>query len=462
MMSLSGQAPQQNIDKEQHVTVIGAGIIGISCAVQLQAKGLKVSVIDKLPPADATSHGNAGIFAECGCIPVATPGFIWQLPQLLLDPHGPLSLPLSYLPKFSGWGTSFALNTRMKRFRHISQSLATLLKDATALHLQQAELTGTQKFAKASPYYYLYQDEAAFNGDKLAWSTRRQYGSQYDLLEGEAVHQREPAVSDAFNFAVSLHNHGYSPNPGGLVKKMAQHFVEQGGEFITGEVVELRRERSSANGLVQDKAQQKVPGQDRSQEQSLKQGFEQDLEQNRVSHIVTDRGIYPVGQLVLAGGAWSAKLAEQLGHKVPLEAERGYHVEVKNPGITLNAPIMFSAGKLVATPMEEGIRFAGLVEFGGLKADPDYDFCDRLLYHAKVLFPQIDTTDHVKWMGHRPSITDSLPVIGRCPNYSNVLYAFGHQHMGLGLGPRTGRIITELVTTGQSEIDLTPYRIDRF
>lgn len=408
------------------VTVIGAGIIGISCAVQLQAEGLKVAVIDKLPPADATSHGNAGIFAECGCIPVATPGFLWTLPQLLLDPHGPLSLPLGYLPRLTGWGTSFALNTRMQRFRHISQSLATLLKDATRLHLEQAAMTGAQDYAKAAPYYYLYKDRAAFEGDKLAWETRAKFGNTFDLLEGDEVHRREEAVSPEFNFAVSLHNHGFSPNPGMLVKTMARHFVEQGGELITGDVSELRR----TNG--------------------------------EVSAVITDRGIYPVNRLVIAGGAWSAKLASQLGHSVPLESERGYHIQIRNPGIELHAPIMFSAGKLVATPMEGGIRFAGLVEFGGLKADPNYDFCDRLLHHAKTLFPQIDTTDHIKWMGHRPSISDSLPVIGTCPNYANVLYAFGHQHMGLVLGPRTGRIITELVTTGASEIDLTPYRIDRF
>ena len=425
-MLSNDSTPDDYASTPQQITIIGAGIIGISCAVQLQATGLKVTVIDKLPPADATSHGNAGVFAECGCIPVATPGFIWQLPNMLMDPHGPLSLPLSYLPKLSGWGTSFAMNTRMERFHHISQSLAALLKDATRLHLNQAEMTGAQAYAKASPYYYLYKDEAAFNGDQLAWNTRTKFGNRFDLFRDGEIHQHEPAVSPEFNFAVSLHNHGFSPNPGKLVKTMAKHFVEQGGELITGEVRELRR----ADG--------------------------------KVHQIVTDRGIYPVEQLVIAGGAWSAKLAEQLGHSVPLESERGYHIQVSNPGIELKAPIMFSAGKLVATPMEGGIRFAGLVEFGGLKADPNYDFCDRLLHHAKTLFPQINTLDHVKWMGHRPSITDSLPVIGRCPDWNNVLYAFGHQHMGLVLGPRTGRIITELVTQGESEINLTPYRIDRF
>ncbi len=408
------------------ITVIGAGIVGISCAVQLQARGLSVAVIDRVPPGEATSHGNAGVFAVCGCIPVATPGFLWTVPRLLLDPHGPLSLPLGYLPQLAGWGSRFALNTRMQRFRHISSALNPLLENATGLHLAQAQMAGAEQYAKASPYFYLYKDEAAFQGDKLAWETRRKFGIEYELLRGDEIRAREPSIAPEFNLVVALKHHGFSPNPGKLVKALAEHFVRQGGEFITGEVAKFN------------------------------------FRDNRPSEVVTDRGIYPLNKLVLAGGAWSAKLAAQLGFEVPLESERGYHIELPNAGIALRTPIMFSAGKLVATPMENGIRFAGLVEFGGLKADPNYDFCERLLHHAKTLFPGINTAEHIKWMGHRPSISDSLPVIGPCPKHANVLYAFGHQHMGLTMAPRTGQIIAELATRGRSSLDLSPYRIDRF
>jgi D-amino-acid dehydrogenase len=409
-----------------HVTIIGAGIIGMSCAVQLQQQGHKVTVIDRLGPAVATSHGNAGFFAQCGCIPGATPGFLWQLPKLLMDPQGPLSLPLAHLPKMTRWGASFALNTRYKNFQHISQSLAALLKNTTELHLEQAALCGAQDYAKASPYYYLYRDRAAFEADKLAWNTRAKHGSEYELLDSSDIHAREMAVGEAFKFAVLLHNHGFSPNPGKLVKAMAKHFVIQGGIIDTGEV----------KTLVTKKGQ--------------------------VEQVITDRDIYQVDQLVIAGGAWSSKLVQQLGHKVPLESERGYHVQIKNPGVTLNAPIMFTEGKLVATPMQDGIRLAGLVEFNGLTAPADEKFCQRLLHHAKALFPEINTRDHVTWMGHRPSMTDSLPVIGRCPNYNNVCFAFGHQHMGLALGPMTGKIISQLIAKKAPAIDLSPYRIDRF
>jgi len=413
-------------DQAADITVIGAGIIGISCAVQLQARGLRVAVIDKLPAGEATSHGNAGVFAACGCIPVATPGFLWTVPRLLLDPLGPLSLPLNYLPKLAGWGTRFALNTRMERFRHISSALNPLLQNTTELHLAQAKLAGAEQWAKASPYFYLYKDQSALEADKLAWDTRRSFGIEYELLEGEALHSRESAISEQFNLALALKHHGFSPNPGKLVKALAEHFVRQGGELISGEVVRFA------------------------------------INDGKPDAVITDRGIHPVNKVVVAGGAWSARLAEQLGHTVPLESERGYHIEVLNPGIELNTPIMFSAGKLVATPMENGIRFAGLVEFGGLKAEPNYDFCDRLIKHAKALFPQINTDQVVRWMGHRPSVSDSLPVIGQCPRHDNVYYAFGHQHMGLTMAPRTGQIIADLIKTGQSDLDLSPYRIDRF
>ncbi|MEH6445266.1 MAG: FAD-dependent oxidoreductase [Oceanospirillaceae bacterium] len=423
---MTDQPAHNDIQPPAHVTIIGAGIIGMSCAVQLQQQGFKVTVIDRLAPAEAASYGNAGVFAECGCIPVATPGFLYQLPKLLLDPNGPISMPLRYLPKLVSWGTSFALNTRPKQFEHISKSLAALLKDATKLHLQQAELCGAQAYAKASPYYYLYKDRSAFDADKLAWDTRRQYGCEYDLLESSDLYTREQAVGKAFKFAVALHNHGFSPNPAKLVKTMAEYFLAQGGEIHTGEVKTLVKE----HGLV--------------------------------TQVITDREIYKVDKLVIAGGAWSSKLVTQLGHKVPLESERGYHVQIKNPGIELNSPIMFTQGKLVATPMQDGIRLAGLVEFNGLKADANEQFCQRLLHHAKSLFPGIDTREHVTWMGHRPSITDSLPVIGQCPTFTNVCYAFGHQHMGLTLGPITGKIITQLLSNVAIKLDLDPYRIDRF
>lgn len=408
------------------VTVIGAGIIGISCALQLQKKGLSVRVVDRLPPGEGTSYGNAGIFAECGCVPVNLPGFAWQIPKLMLDPVGPLSIPASYLLKAAPWGLQFVWNSRRSKFEKIADALSTLLVDATQLHLDQAREAGAEQWLSASPYYYLYRDRANFDKDSVAWQARRKRGIRYDLLEDQQVREAEPAVSEAFGLMASLHNHGFANNPEQLVKALARSFTDNGGEILLREIRDI------------------------------------EFHDGRPSALVTHKERLPIDKLVVAAGVWSRKLAAKLDRDVPLQSERGYHIEVSAPGLKLNSPIMFAEGKLVATPMNGGIRFAGLVEFGGLDAEPNTRFASRLLHHAKTLFPAIDTRDYKEWMGHRPSLPDSLPVIDQSPNHESVYYAFGHQHMGLTLGPRTGQLIAELVSSGQTKVDLSPYSISRF
>ncbi|MEH6625253.1 MAG: FAD-binding oxidoreductase [Motiliproteus sp.] len=408
------------------VTVIGAGIIGISCALQLQKKGLTVRVVDRLPPGEGTSFGNAGIFAECGCVPVNLPGFAWQIPKLMLDPTGPLSIPGNYLLKAAPWGLSFVWNSRRSKFEKVADGLSALLKDATQLHLQQAKEAGAEQWLTASPYYYLYRNRQHFDGDAVAWEARTKRGVSYDLLENEQVHEVEPAISNEFKFMASLHNHGFARNPEQLVKALAKSFQEKGGEILLREVRDI------------------------------------EFHNGRPSALITHKERLPIDKLVIAAGVWSRQLAAKLDREVPLQSERGYHIEVSAPGIKLNSPVMFAEGKLVATPMTGGIRFAGLVEFGGLEAEPNTRFASRLLHHAKKLFPEIDTRDYKEWMGHRPSLPDSLPVIDRSPNHDSVYYAFGHQHMGLTMGPKTGQLVAELVSSGNSEIDLSPYSIERF
>lgn len=414
---------QQNI---ADVTVVGAGIIGISCALQLQKKGLKVTVVDKLAPGEATSFGNAGVLAECGCVPVNLPGFAWKVPGLMLDPHGPLSIPFNYMHKAAPWGLSFIWNSRTSKFNQVADALSSLLHDATQKHLEQACENHAEQWVKASPYYYLYRDEANFKADNIAWGAREARGISYDIVQDEQLHNLEPAVSEQFNYALSLHNHGYVCSPEKLVKALAESFVNKGGEILRAEIRDIRYSEG-------------VP-----------------------AALVTHKETLPVKKLVVAAGVWSRTLAAKLDRDIPLQSERGYHIEIRNPGITLNNPIMFAAGKLVATPMENGIRFAGLVEFGDLDAEPNEDFCHRLFHHARQLFPGIDTSDYTEWMGHRPSLPDSLPVIGRSPNHANVYYAFGHQHMGLTLGPRTGELIAALVSGDPVSVDLKPFSISRF
>jgi len=408
------------------VTVIGAGIVGISCALHLQKQGYSVTVVDKLQPGEGTSFGNAGILAECGCVPVNLPGFAWKVPRLILDAHGPLSIPLSYSFKAAPWGLSFIWNSRTNKFNLIADALNSLLQNATERHLQQAQQNGASQWVTSSAYYYLYRDEASFKGDNIAWGARDERGITYKLLQSDALHEAEPAVSKQFNFAVSLNNHGFVSHPEKLVKALADAFIKKGGEIQLAEIRDIKFTDNKPTGLI------------------------------------THKETLPIKKLVVAAGVWSRKLVAKLDRDIPLQSERGYHIEIKNPGITLHNPIMFADGKLVATPMENGIRFAGLVEFGNIDDEPNEAFCHRLFYHAKRLFPDINTDDYTEWMGHRPSLPDSLPVIGCSAKHDNVFYAFGHQHMGLTLAPHTGELITQLISGEQPSVDLTPFSIKRF
>lgn len=416
----------RNHQNSTDVTIIGAGIVGMSCALQLQQQGLSVTVVDQEAPGDSTSHGNAGVIARCGCIPVAMPGFAWQVPSLLLDPAGPLSMPLSNALNVAPWGLKLIRNSSKSRILKISSALNALLQDALPLHLEQAKLAEASHLVNASPYHYLYRDSAAFEKEKLAWQLRGEYGIEFDSVDVSTLHDLEPDISKEFKFSVSLKEHGFTSNPGGLVKAIAKHFEKSGGIIIQRKII----------GFVKN--------------------------DDTVHALQSDQGDIPVNKLVVACGAWSAKIAKELKDNVPLTSERGYHIEVSTPNVQLNSPIMFSEGKLVATPMEGGIRFAGLVELQKPDAEADTKFGRRLLHHAKQLFPAINTNDFVEWMGSRPSITDSLPVIGKSVNYDKVFYAFGHQHLGLTLAPQTGKLITELVLNKPSSIDLSPYRVDRF
>lgn len=408
------------------VTVIGAGIVGICCALALQKRGQQVRVVDKFAPGEATSFGNAGVLAECGCVPVNLPGFVRKVPQLMLDPQGPLSISAGYMHRIAPWGMSFMLNSRRGKFEQVADAMSSLLQGATERHVSLAAENAASEWVCASPYYYLYKDEADFRADSTAWKAREQRGITYDILQGEALAAAEPAIAEQYKYAVSLHNHGFSRSPEKLVKALAASFVSKGGEIVQADVRDI---------LFAD---------------------------NRVSGLLTHKDVLPVNKLVVAAGVWSRKLAARLDRDIPLQSERGYHIEVHNPGVTLGKPIMYAAGKLVATPMEKGIRFAGLVEFAELDSLPNRDFCHRLLYHARRLFPQICLDDFTEWMGNRPSMPDSLPVISQSENFADVFYAFGHQHMGLTLGPHTGELIADLVSGRQPKIDLQPFSIGRF
>ncbi len=410
------------------VTVIGAGIVGIACAINLQRRGYSVTVIDRDEAAgEGCSFGNAGMMAPCALVPVNIPGLLWKAPKMLLDPLGPLSLRWRYLPRLMPWLMRYLHNSRASKVEQVSDALAPLVGGALEEHQRLAAGTDAESWIQPSPYLYLYADREAMMADDYAWSLRRARGIETRVLEGAALREFEPAISADYQCALVLEEgHGYARDPSRLVKALAEGFKRDGGRFRLGEVSDVKRNS------------------------------------NRVESLCVDGKSLPVEKLVVAAGAWSGKIAALLGDPVPLETERGYHVTVKNPGVAPQYPIMYTAGKLVATPMSSGLRFAGLVEFGGLETEPDYRRARTLLTHAGRLFPQIDTSDFSEWMGHRPALPDSLPVIGPASTVTNTWYAFGHQHIGMMSGPKTGRALAELIDGEQPDLNLAPFSVERF
>ncbi len=410
----------------REVTIVGAGIVGISAAIHLQRDGCKVTVVDRLAPGEGTSLGNAGIFASCGFVPVATPGFALKAPGMLMDPMGPLSFRWSYMPRMIPWLYSFLRNSNPQAVERIADAMSALLGSSVEDHQALAAGTGAEEWVRPSPYLYVYPDEAAFQAEAYSWNLRRARGVKMDFLRGDAVREFEPALAPRYRFAAVLERHGYTPDPLQLVRALAAHFVRNGGTVMRREVRDIEM---GADGPVR---------------------------------LLTDQGPVSVRRLVIAAGAWSGRLAARLGSPVPLESERGYHITLQEPGLMPRYPIMSTDGKFVATPMACGLRAAGMVEFGGLDAAPKPGMTQRLLKHVQRLFPGVSTDRYTEWMGHRPSLPDSLPVIGRSPHFESVFFAFGHQHVGITSGPKTGQLVADMVAGRVPAIDISPFRVERF
>ncbi|MGI9413802.1 MAG: NAD(P)/FAD-dependent oxidoreductase [Hyphomicrobiales bacterium] len=273
---------------------------------------------------------------------------------------------------------------------------------------------------------YVYSTEEGFKGDALGRELRRRRGIPFEILSADELRQMEPDLKPVFKRAMFMPEHGNCMNPFRLVTVLADAFRRNGGEIVQARVADVAMDEAGAAALK------------------------------------TGGGTLKVEDLVIAAGAWSHELARRFGHKVPLETQRGYHVTVEDAGAAPKRGVMWAEKKFLTTPMEMGVRVAGTVEFAGLKAPPDYRRADILVEQAAKMWNGFDGANGSRWMGHRPCLPDSLPVIGRSPEARNVFFAFGHGHVGLSCGSTTGRLLSDLVTGAEPCIDPEPYRIDRF
>ncbi len=421
-----GVTGELDLSKMKKIVVVGAGIVGVSTAIWLRREGHQVILVDKEGPASGTSYGNAGVLAAGSVVPVSVPGLWRKAPGMLFDPNGPLFLRWRYLPRLIPFLIKFLRAGSETEVRRISKSLALLLNDTAAQHLALAVGTEAEQYIKVGDYVFGYKDEAAFKADAFGWGIRKERDVAYNLMDAAAIAAYDSVMIGRFGYAVCCTDHGQVTDPGAYVKALAAHFVREGGEQRIADVTDVVLEGNLATGVV------------------------------------TSEGIIEADDIVLATGVWSGPLAAKLGVNVPMESERGYHIEFVNPSIMPRSPIMVAAGKYVLTPMDGRLRCAGIVEFGGLDAPPSRQPFDLLRRHTLELFPDL-TYDRIdEWMGHRPSTADSLPLIGNFQDAKNVWSGFGHHHVGLTAGPKTGRWLAQMISGKPPNVDLTPMAPDRF
>lgn len=410
-----------------HIAVIGTGIVGVCTAAWLQRDGHRITFIDPLEAGEACSFGNAGSLSPSACLPVGMPGMWKKVPRWLLDPLGPLTVRWAYAPVVLPWLLRMLRHSSRDEVTRIATALRSLLApifDSYAPLLAHAE---AQPLVRRSGCLYVFSSRET--AAQWAWGMqlRRSLGVQLRDVAQDELEALEPDLKGRFRFGILAPENGSTTDPSALVKALYRR-------CLAGGATHLRRRAS---------------------------GFER--QGTRVTALRLDEGDpLAVDGVVVAAGAWSGRLAAALGSPVMLETQRGYHVTVQSSNLQLRHTVMAVEHNLMVNPMAVGLRLAGTVEFAGLAAPPDMARADALLAQGRQLFPHLDTSAFTRWMGHRPCLPDSLPVVGPARGADNAWLAFGHGHMGMCMGATTGREIAHLVAGRPTQVDLAPFSAERF
>jgi len=411
-----------------HATIVGAGIIGMSTAIFLQREGYAVTVIDKVAPGEGASFGNAGGVVVSNVVPPVHAGMLLKIPGWLLDPRGPVAVNWRHLPAALPWLLALGRNALPDRVRKITGVRAQLGMRALEDHRTILAHAGGSDLLAMDDGLHLYSTLKQYDGDAGWRAMRAEHGYAGRELSSDEAREIEPDLTRDIYRAVFWDGWHRIVDPFQMVQKLAQQVVRDGGNIIQDEVTRIDRDGIRATSL------------------HLKQAGEQEIE-----------------NLCICAGAWSHELARMLGSKVLLEAERGYHVIMNDPGIRLGRAVTHAAQPGAVTPHHDGIKIAGSDEIAGNDAPADWRRADQMYVYAKRILPELRDMNgtETKWMGRRPSTPDSLPVISPSPQLVNVWYGFGHGHMGLSWGPTTGRMICDMMTKRGNNTDPAPFSIDR-
>jgi D-amino-acid dehydrogenase len=414
-----------NGDKEPEILIIGAGIVGICAAAYLAEAGRSVAVVDRTGICEETSSGNAAAFAFSDVLPLAQKGMIRNLPKWLFDPLGPLSIPPTYLPKLAPWLYRF-WRAGQGGYEQALAAQASLMKLAEYEWMGLMARSGTRSMLREDGSLELYESVAEFRASLAGWAARQRHGIGFDHVAGDELAALQPGLSPRFVRGTFVPGWKTVSDPKLLGKAIWEYAESRGARLMKGNVLDVT---SSAHTT------------------SIRLGDGTALEATT---------------LVIAAGAWSHVLTRRFGDAIPLETERGYNTTLPVAAFDVKRQLIFSGHGFVVTPLETGLRIGGAVELAGLRRPPNYARSGAMLAKAKQFLPGLKTEGGREWMGFRPSLPDSLPVIGRARHAPNVLYAFGHGHLGLTQAAATGRLIRDLVSGEAPATDLSAFSPQRF
>ena len=411
---------------ENSVIVIGAGVVGLSVAVHLQRRGFDVLVLDELPAGEGASYGNSGFLVADTAMPISLPGMLRKVPGWLMDPFGPIALKVGYLPKVAPWLLKFIAAGKLSQVHASSTALRELHRRTFDAWQDLVGPNVMQDLVRRDGQVYVWDQPDASPTAGIEDELRRRLGIEFEVLDQGQLRQFFPGISRTANKGLLIPGNGHTINPGRLVKTLAERFQRDGGVVSQERVLKISPGEGGGWRLMTHLSSRFAP------------------------------------RLVIAAGAWSARLLAQLGIRIPLETERGYHAILPNPSVRLAMPILHKTGNFGVNSMEMGLRLSGTVEFAGLDAPPDERRGQMLVQQARQLFPAIEHDEPILWMGHRPSTPDSLPVIGSFSWQKGLYACFGHGHAGLTGGPASGMLAAQLVAGEKPDFPPDPYSPARF
>ena len=411
------------LENNLKVGIIGAGIQGVCTALFLQKKGYQVTLFDRDQPGNSASYGNAGHFSPYASVPLNRPDVVTDVPAMLLSSRGPLALKWNYVPKMIPWFLRFLLNCRKEKMMHTAKNMHQILDQALPAFDELFEEINLEGLVENKGILYVWTDKN-LKSRELEIKIRKDLGVKQQLVNPKEIHDLEPNLKPFYHGGVYYDYARHARDPRKVLIKLFENFSSKGGKFLKLNIKDLNFD-----------------------------------ENKPVIRSETQRFIFD--KLVITCGAFSKKLTDQLHEKIPLDTERGYHIHFKGCDHLISRPVVYANRGFGMSPMDQGLRVVGTVEFGGLNNPLSKSRIKNLILNAKDMLDGLPEHKD-EWLGFRPSMPDFLPVIGPSKNYNNVYYSFGHHHLGWTLGAISGKIVSTMIANENINLDLKPYSSLRF